>query len=230
MRGKSAQHMSIIGTKNEWGTPQQPFEDALKKHKLKPTLDVCASKKNKMCKKYFGYDHIVLSRRNGLTCAFDEDFYMNPPYDPEYQCNNCGTINSFDWQIYYIKKKREISVFLTDMKSTPKEYADKMLIKGYKPSRKRLACKNCNSGNSHREVLHRGVADWLKKAYSEHLTNNVDGMILTFAKTDTKWWHKYVENKAEVHFIEGRLRFLDDGKVSEYPAPYGSCWIIYRKK
>lgn len=67
-------------------------------------------------------------------------------------------------------------------------------------------------------------------------------MVLVYSKTDTKWWHKYVEGKAEVHNIQGRLQFLDDtGKPKMYwnqakqrltkgYAPYPSCWIIYRKQ
>jgi len=101
---------------------------------------------------------------------------------------------------------------------------------------------------------------WMKKAYSEHLKNNVDGLILVYSKTDTKWWHEFVEGKSEVHFIQGRLQFEINGIVPRYcyksckkvfyenidycpdcslfepvrlkknTAPYPSCWIIYRKK
>lgn len=73
------------------------------------------------------------------------------------------------------------------------------------------------------------VYDFMKKAYNEHLKNNVDALILVYSKTDTKWWHEFVENKAEVHFIKGRIRFNDaDGKPTKNSAPYPSCWIIYR--
>lgn len=232
MRGKSAQHMSIIGTKNDWGTPKEDFKEACKKFEITPKLDVCASKQNKMCKNYFGYDHIVRSKKDGLAKDWNQDFFMNPPYDPEYQCNECGSINSFDWQ-YIFENKQDANnldeIFLTDMGNQTVKLKD-MDTSGFKMQRKRLLCKACKAGSSHRETLHKGVTDWLKKAYSEHLNNNVNALILTFAKTDTKWWHKYVENKAEVHFIQGRIRFLDKGTVSDYPAPYGSCWIIYRAK
>ena len=71
----------------------------------------------------------------------------------------------------------------------------------------------------------------MQKAYEEHLANNIELMILTYNKTDTQWWHSYVENKAEVHFIKGRIKFLDrKGNQTKYPAPYPSCWIIYRSK
>jgi len=83
----------------------------------------------------------------------------------------------------------------------------------------------------------------------------VNGLILTYSKTDTKWWHEYIEGKAEVHNIKGRIKFLDengkikkyckncktsfsgidicprcDGELRENCAPYPSCFIIYRKK
>jgi len=69
----------------------------------------------------------------------------------------------------------------------------------------------------------------MKKAYESHIKHNVTGLILVYAKTDTRWWHEFVENKAEVHFIKGRVKFYLDGQISKNSAPYPSCWIIYRK-
>ena len=72
----------------------------------------------------------------------------------------------------------------------------------------------------------------MKKAYEEHRKNNVELMILTYNKTDTEWWHRYVENcpNCEVHFVKGRIRFLNPrGKLTKLSAPYPSCWIIYRR-
>ena len=74
------------------------------------------------------------------------------------------------------------------------------------------------------------VEQWIAKAYYEHRKHNVNALSLVYSKTDTKWWHKYVEGKAEVHFIEGRIKFLKNGVKSKNSAPYPSCWIIYRKK
>lgn len=75
------------------------------------------------------------------------------------------------------------------------------------------------------------ISNFMRKAYQEHINHNVNALILTYNKTDTKWWHRYVKNKAETHFIEGRLRFLDEfGKLTKNSAPYPSVWIIYRKK
>ena len=71
----------------------------------------------------------------------------------------------------------------------------------------------------------------IQKAYEEHMANNVELMILAYAKTDTQWWWKWVENKAEVHFIKGRIKFLDaKGNPTKLSSPYPSVWIIYRRK
>jgi len=80
----------------------------------------------------------------------------------------------------------------------------------------------CNPPYSH-------AYDFMKKAYESHIKHNVTGLILVYAKTDTRWWHEFVENKAEVHFIKGRVKFYLDGQISKNSAPYPSCWIIYRK-
>ena len=71
----------------------------------------------------------------------------------------------------------------------------------------------------------------MQKAYEEHMANNVELMILAYAKTDPQWWWKWVENKAEVHFIKGRIKFLDaKGNPTKLSSPYPSVWIIYRRK
>jgi len=76
----------------------------------------------------------------------------------------------------------------------------------------------------------REVGLWVKKAYEEHMKHNITVLMLVFSKTDTKWWHNYIQGLAEVHFIKGRLRFLEeDGSMSKYPAPYPSCWAIWRR-
>lgn len=75
------------------------------------------------------------------------------------------------------------------------------------------------------------VSKFMKYAYEQHMKYNVNGLILTYSKTDTKWWHEFVEDKAEVHFIKGRIKFMDEnGNPTKYSAPYPSVWIIYRKK
>jgi phage N-6-adenine-methyltransferase len=80
------------------------------------------------------------------------------------------------------------------------------------------------------------IEQFMDYAWKQHRKYNVNGLILVFAKTGTKWWHKFVESKindtkeVERHFILGRIRFLDEfGKQTKNSAPYDSAWVIYRK-
>lgn len=80
----------------------------------------------------------------------------------------------------------------------------------------------------------RGIERWIEKAYEESQAGNLVVALLP-ARTDTAWWHDWVEGKAEVRFIRGRLGFTIDGK---YPldkegrelrsAPFPSVLAIYR--
>ena len=64
-------------------------------------------------------------------------------------------------------------------------------------------------------------APWVKKAA---LTKNCFVMMLLPARTDTGWWHDYVQPYAKnVEFIRGRLRF--EGGL--YPAPFPSVLVIF---
>lgn len=75
------------------------------------------------------------------------------------------------------------------------------------------------------------IKEFMRFAFSQHMQHNVNALILTFSKTDVSWWHDYVENIAEVHFIKGRVKFNDEnGKPTKFNAPYPSAVIIYRKK
>jgi phage N-6-adenine-methyltransferase len=47
---------------------------------------------------------------------------------------------------------------------------------------------------------------WVRKAYISAKRNKATVVCLIPARTDTKWWHKYCA-KAEVRFVQGRLRF-----------------------
>lgn len=50
---------------------------------------------------------------------------------------------------------------------------------------------------------------WLQKASDEILANAELIVMLIPARTDTRWFHKYVYNKPgiEIRFIKGRLKF-----------------------
>ncbi len=49
----------------------------------------------------------------------------------------------------------------------------------------------------------------MKHAWEMFKKHKGNWLILAYSKTDTEWWHEYVEDKAEVHFIRGRVKFLN---------------------
>lgn len=52
---------------------------------------------------------------------------------------------------------------------------------------------------------------WVKKCYEESLKPNTTVVALLPARTDTKRFHQYILNKAEIIWIEGRLVFEING-------------------
>lgn len=66
------------------------------------------------------------------------------------------------------------------------------------------------------------ISKWMKKAF-ESWKQGAKVCCLIPARTDTIWWHDYVEDKAiSVNFIKGRLNF--GGK---YNAPFPSVLVFY---
>ncbi len=68
------------------------------------------------------------------------------------------------------------------------------------------------------------VKRWARKCYYEGHKPNTTIVMLVFCRTDTKWWWNYVQHKAEVRFIKGRLKF----NGSDNNAPFPSALVIYR--
>lgn len=70
------------------------------------------------------------------------------------------------------------------------------------------------------------IGRWLVKARQEQRGGALVVALLP-ARTDTAWWHDCVEGKAEVRFVRGRIRFVQqDGKNDA--APFPSAIAIYR--
>lgn len=67
------------------------------------------------------------------------------------------------------------------------------------------------------------ISKWVEKAYTESQKPNTLVVMLIPARTDTKWFHKWVYGKAEIRFVDKRLRF-GDGKQN---APFPSIIAIY---
>ncbi|HHB81968.1 MAG TPA: phage N-6-adenine-methyltransferase [Devosia sp.] len=73
----------------------------------------------------------------------------------------------------------------------------------------------------------RSIGDWMKKAYDESQRGALV-VCLVHARTDTRWWHNWVEGKARVTFLKGRLKFTTgkDQHIAQ-SAPFPSVLVVY---
>ena len=62
-----------------------------------------------------------------------------------------------------------------------------------------------------------GIHKWIEKAYHESLHHTRIVMLLP-ARTDTKWFHDYILNKAQLTFIRGRLKFGNAINSAPFPS------------
>lgn len=70
----------------------------------------------------------------------------------------------------------------------------------------------------------RGLKDWVKKGYEEGCKPGTVVVMLIPARTDTKYFHGYIHNRAEVRFIPGRLKFcVGGGSERSGPVPLNGC-------
>lgn len=78
---------------------------------------------------------------------------------------------------------------------------------------------------------HSQTESWVRKAFVEWNKHNTTIMMILPTNTmSSNFWHEYIEGKAEYHPLEGRIRFLQDGKPSKYPSRNAYVCIIWRKK
>lgn len=72
----------------------------------------------------------------------------------------------------------------------------------------------------------REISSWVKKAYEESQKEyNSFVLMLLPARTDTKWWWEWVQGKATLFFIKGRVKFGDHN----VGAPFPSVLALYMK-
>lgn len=72
----------------------------------------------------------------------------------------------------------------------------------------------------------REIGKWVQKCFTEVYCKKCGcAVMLVPARTDTQWFHKYINHKAEVRFIKGRLKFGD----SQNSAPFPSMVVIYKQ-
>ena len=69
----------------------------------------------------------------------------------------------------------------------------------------------------------RGIDKWIAKGYNEAMKENTKVVMLIPARTDTKYWHKYVMKASEIHFVKGRLKFGG----SSNSAPFPSAVVVF---
>ena len=69
----------------------------------------------------------------------------------------------------------------------------------------------------------RTIGYWVEKAAKESRKENTTVVMLLPARTDTKWFHKYIYGRATIRFIRGRLKFGG----SKNSAPFPSMIVIF---
>ena len=73
----------------------------------------------------------------------------------------------------------------------------------------------------------RNISQFIEKAFNEKERAKTIVMLLP-ARTDTKYFHNYIYNHAEIRFVKGRLKFLDEGNMEKDAAPFPSMICIFR--
>lgn len=69
------------------------------------------------------------------------------------------------------------------------------------------------------------IGQWVEKSFLEVYVGSCKCVVMLLpARTDTKWFHRYIYNKSEIRFLRGRLKF---GGCKNC-APFPSMVVIYR--
>jgi len=69
------------------------------------------------------------------------------------------------------------------------------------------------------------IKGFLQKAQDELQKGNAKTVVFLIpSRTDTKWFHEYVYNRADIRFIKGRLKFGN----SKNSAPFPSMLVIFK--
>ena len=84
-----------------------------------------------------------------------------------------------------------------------------------------------NRGKVSVGVIHR-MGEKLEHGYEKHYSHlrGATVVMLLPARTDTRWFHEYIWNKAEIRFIKGRLKFGN----SKNSAPFPSMVVIFQRE
>lgn len=69
----------------------------------------------------------------------------------------------------------------------------------------------------------REIGKWIWKAY-ESAMQGATVVCLLPARTDTSWFHDYIQGKAEIEFVRGRLKFGG----AKNSAPFPSMIVVFK--
>jgi phage N-6-adenine-methyltransferase len=83
--------------------------------------------------------------------------------------------------------------------------------------------KACVERGYHINEYKPGIKDWVCKAYDESKKGTTVVCLLP-ARTDTIWFHAYILGRAEIRFLQGRLKF---GNATN-SAPFPSMIVVFR--
>ena len=67
------------------------------------------------------------------------------------------------------------------------------------------------------------ISKWVEKAFRETRNDNTLVVMLIPSRTDTKYFHNFIYQRAEIRFVKGRVKF--GGKDN---APFPSMIVIFR--
>lgn len=67
------------------------------------------------------------------------------------------------------------------------------------------------------------ISNWVEKCYREGIKDNTVVVMLIPSRTDTRYFHNFIYQRAEVRFVRGRVKF--GGKSN---APFPSMIVIFR--
>lgn len=68
------------------------------------------------------------------------------------------------------------------------------------------------------------IGTWTEKCFRESQKDRTLVVLLIPSRTDTKYFHDFIYNRAEIRFVRGRLRFSG----SDVNAPFASMIVIFR--
>jgi phage N-6-adenine-methyltransferase len=68
------------------------------------------------------------------------------------------------------------------------------------------------------------LSNWIKKAYQETQKPDCTVVMLIPARTNTRWWHDYCMQAAEIRFLNGRPKFGD----AKHGLPQPLALIVFK--